>query len=396
MNENVLISENKEDVVMDQRQIDVINELYKCILTPESWGEIMNRINDDIGAFGINLLTADKVLSEMQNCWMSNSLKPSFQAYLDNGFIQHEMPTTETLVQSTQNVGLMHTDLVEKSHNRLSNNKVDYTLLNKWLLDNYGVKDRYIASLNKHASHFDSVCLSFLENQNYSQETVQRCNVYLPHIANLVKVSRPFLLLKARFNSVLNVLDRFRLAVFLLDNKGDVIERNTGAQRILDQRDGLFLDVKNRLQLTSHAANAELYNAINKLTTSEPLSKQNRNVRFATPKDSGASSILLEVSALMHYELPIGALVIVADPDQKAIIDTSHFTELFGLTPSEQEVCQLLAQGSKSNDIADIRNTTIETSRGQIKSVLTKTQTFKQTELVRLALSVNIPVDQKD
>jgi len=382
--------------MIDQKQIEVIDLLYKSILTPEKWGGLMDRLTDDLDVFSVNMLLADKVLAELQNSWTSKSLLSNFPIYMEKKLYLHEMPMVETLHQTSQGSRLVHVDEIERSHNQLSDNKLDLSYVNQWVLEQDGITDRFISSLNHHVSHSDHICVCFhQDNKTNLASTVQRGNLYLPHLANLVNVSRPFLLLKARFNAVLDVLDRFKLGVFLLSNSGDLIDKNEAAKNILDQNDGLSLDVKNRMQLSERSANETLYNIIDKVTLGSSQVKGARRARLIAQRPSNSSGLLLEVSALMHYDLPVGALVIVTDPDQKTIIDTSHFTELFGLTPSEQEVCQLLAQGSKSNDIADIRSTTIETSRGQIKSVLSKTKTFQQTELVRLALSINIPVDEK-
>ena len=101
---------------------------------------------------------------------------------------------------------------------------------------------------------------------------------------------------------------------------------------------------------------------------------------------------MLELSVVKHLELPIGYMLIVIDPTDTALINTQHFETLFYLTPSEQDICQLLVEGFSSREIADKRSSSFETVRGQIKKVLLKTGVRKQADLVRLALSINIPV----
>lgn len=86
--------------------------------------------------------------------------------------------------------------------------------------------------------------------------------------------------------------------------------------------------------------------------------------------------------------------MLVIDPKIKGLIDTISFTELFGLTTAEQSICQLLAEGSGAREIAEKRNTGFETVRGRIKSVQAKTRTREKSELVRLALSINLPIDK--
>ena len=60
----------------------------------------------------------------------------------------------------------------------------------------------------------------------------------------------------------------------------------------------------------------------------------------------------------------------------------------FGLTRSEIEICKALAECHSVKDIATLRNRSIDTIRAQIKSILQKTETHSQTELVRLVLTL--------
>jgi pimeloyl-ACP methyl ester carboxylesterase/DNA-binding CsgD family transcriptional regulator len=67
------------------------------------------------------------------------------------------------------------------------------------------------------------------------------------------------------------------------------------------------------------------------------------------------------------------------------------FTEIlrgaFDLTQAEAEVMKALAEGQGLSDIATRRGRSVETVRAQLKSIMAKTETRSQSELVRLTLS---------
>lgn len=67
------------------------------------------------------------------------------------------------------------------------------------------------------------------------------------------------------------------------------------------------------------------------------------------------------------------------------------FTELiqaaFELTPAEAQVVRALTDGHTLQQTAELRGRSIDTIRAQLKSVMAKTETRSQTELVRLTLS---------
>lgn len=380
--------------MVDQRQLEVIDKLYKSILAPDTWSHVLEEVTDDIGAYGLNLFVGDKVIGELNNTWFTKSLEPGALEYMKRGYFKYEAPISETIGLICQQPDLIHMTEVQTEHNKLSENKIDLEFLNGWLHKEYGVANRYMSPLNYHASHFDTLCVSMSEQANaLDSQVISRCNFYLPHIANLVNYARPFLLLQSRFKAVLEVLDRYRLGVFLLSDNAQVVEYNQAAKDIITQRDGLNLDVKNRIQASDSQSDDKLKTAIALATRSSEQKAQSNHEKLTVMRPSLKTDWLLDVSPLLHNELPIGAVVIVIDPEQRSMVDTSHFQELFGLTAAEQHICQLLSEGHNANGISEIRDTGKETVRGQIKSVLEKTGTHKQSELVRLAVSINIPVD---
>ncbi|WP_373353695.1 helix-turn-helix transcriptional regulator [Pseudoroseicyclus sp. CXY001] len=62
--------------------------------------------------------------------------------------------------------------------------------------------------------------------------------------------------------------------------------------------------------------------------------------------------------------------------------------ETFDLTGAETEVMRALAEGTSLTDIASARGRSVETVRAQLKSVMGKTETSSQIELMRLTLSM--------
>ncbi len=62
--------------------------------------------------------------------------------------------------------------------------------------------------------------------------------------------------------------------------------------------------------------------------------------------------------------------------------------EAFGLTPAETEIVRSIAEGKAVRDIAAERGRSIDTVRTQVRSILAKTETHSQQDLVRLALAL--------
>ncbi|MEZ5796272.1 MAG: LuxR C-terminal-related transcriptional regulator [Paracoccaceae bacterium] len=62
--------------------------------------------------------------------------------------------------------------------------------------------------------------------------------------------------------------------------------------------------------------------------------------------------------------------------------------EAFGLTPAEVEIVQGITLGLPVRDIAEARGRSAETVRTQVRSILAKTETHSQSELVRVVLGL--------
>jgi DNA-binding CsgD family transcriptional regulator len=84
------------------------------------------------------------------------------------------------------------------------------------------------------------------------------------------------------------------------------------------------------------------------------------------------------------------AIVFVQDPDNPPVSRGEALRSLYGLTPSEAQLADLMLAGETVGTAAEKRRITNESARTQLKIILRKTGTNRQAELIRLML--NIPV----
>lgn len=382
---------------MDQCQLSqLIARIYQTALNPEQWNSMLAELADVCHAVGVNVMLGDLIEHDLQHLWLSPSLKPLFDAYYAQKLYRVEQPFFDTVGKMGIAPQLHDIQALQYKHNQLSEEKIDLQSLTQWLVKEWGIHDRFATGLNEHPSYFDTVCFSFKKMpRDRLLDSVAIGNLLTPHLANLIQISRPFLLLKTRFNAVLEVLDRFQLGVFLLNQQGDLISHNNRGQAVLDQQDGIGLDMKNRLKLSSPDGAAWLHQSLAN-TKTHCVGNHQAYSRGVVRRSSGKRPYLAEVAPLLHHDLPIGALLLVLDPEVKGVINTEGFQMLFHLTQAEQAICQLLVDGYKAQDVADLRNTGLETVKGQIKSIFSKTGVNEKSALIRLAVSVNLPVDKKE
>jgi len=85
---------------------------------------------------------------------------------------------------------------------------------------------------------------------------------------------------------------------------------------------------------------------------------------------------------------PIAALVFISDPAKVPLSRSSVLRTLYGLTPAEGRVADMLLQGTEIPEAAARLGITLETCRLHVKRILAKTGASRQAELVRLMVSL--------
>ena len=76
------------------------------------------------------------------------------------------------------------------------------------------------------------------------------------------------------------------------------------------------------------------------------------------------------------------AILVCEQIDKPLVLNLKLIQEIFGLTLTESKIANFVFQGITARDIAAARNVSIETVRSHIKSILLKTETNRQVELV--------------
>ena len=97
----------------------------------------------------------------------------------------------------------------------------------------------------------------------------------------------------------------------------------------------------------------------------------------------------LHVNPVNHARASrVGALVLVVDPADRAVVDPMFVTSALGLTLAESHIAVSLAQGKSVRDLAIETGRSEGTVRWHIKRIHTKLGISRQVDLVRLVLAL--------
>jgi DNA-binding CsgD family transcriptional regulator len=212
-----------------------------------------------------------------------------------------------------------------------------------------------------------------------------------PHLAKAFRLQRIIERAAGNNKAFLNSIAQFDFGVIALDAEGRITHLSAPAKHLLDQQDGIRVQAS-RLEATYPAENCRLQEM---LTMTGQIWENPHQLPCNTlllSRKSHEKPLHLVVfpfvsSGLLVEDQP-QMLVFLSDSSSKPASRAAVLRALYDLTPTESRLADLLLQGLEVREAADLLRTTLETTRFHLKRVLAKTGTHRQTELIRLMLSL--------
>lgn len=205
--------------------------------------------------------------------------------------------------------------------------------------------------------------------------------VVTPHLRRALKVSVRFSETRMLGAGATAALDQMTHGIALLDNKGRVQFLNRLGHEIIATHDGLGMC--NDALTAAPSRQTEVLGAV-----IQRVVKTRRGASLQLARPSGKRALMLLVaplpveSAWLDLHAP-AALIVITDPE-RGVTPKQRLIDAYRLTPAEATLAMGLVLGRELAQIADELKITYETARTHVRHVLTKTDTHRQTDLVRL------------
>jgi DNA-binding CsgD family transcriptional regulator len=247
----------------------------------------------------------------------------------------------------------------------------------------------------------------------FGSEAIALLAILEPHVKRALALHKT--LQTARMEGALlrRSVETVDLAIISVDGNGEVLNITQAARNILDTRDGLVVEHK-QLRASNSTEQGRLSDLMSGAVSTGSGSRQWRTVRCSrttapqagraalwTPAAGGAMLIsrrppkrpLQLVVTPFHssdafLDAHPCALVFLSDPDAIPAPRSSILRTLYGLSPTEGRLADLLAAGIELRAAADRLTMTAQTARFHLKSIFRKTGTNRQTDLARLILGL--------
>lgn len=344
-------------------------DIYEAALVPERWVGLLDRLAEVTGAVGAVLWSS----REGNAAWIASpGMAPITQRFVEGGWgasnLRHETALAKKLNLSPRFVteaDLFETDAYTK----------DPFFADFMLPEGLG----WSATTSVNVPDHDLLALAVERARDKGPipaaaiATLERLR---PHLARAALIAARLAFERAR--TAIDALAQLGYAAASISEKGRVLLTNSEFEA---EGGGWTLGAGDRLAIADERTEAVLADTLQRLGTSG-------GVRSIPLPSRGP-----KIDAVMHLVPIRGAAHDLFDRARALVVVTRStggkagpelIQTLFDLTPTEAAIARRLSSGETAEEIARATQKSVLTIRTQLKSVLAKTGTRRQSELVQL------------
>ncbi|HEU0196442.1 MAG TPA: helix-turn-helix transcriptional regulator [Nevskiaceae bacterium] len=229
--------------------------------------------------------------------------------------------------------------------------------------------------------------------QPFSTEDKALVRSLLPHLERAIQIHARLDALQSEREFFVGTLNRLQLGVISIGADGTVIDVNEEAQRILGERDGLWLS-GGAITVDNRSESHELKKMVQRAQTRATYNNEPQTAEaLSITRPSGRSKI-----GILVHSVPLGTwseskarrtvALYLRDPEANPTASAQETVRsLFGLTRMEAALALRLTEGLTLDEASEALNVRRNTARTHLRSIFSKTGVTRQTMLVRLLLN---------
>lgn len=356
-----------------------LDQLYSAVGKPELWQAALDSLCETVGADSALIFTPCPQLLDMRHHWSSKYSADTIHDYLQN-FLLEDPYNASASSRDLFRMGSVITgdELVPMSH--LKTTRFYHEFLVK---HNQGQLLVGLPFLLDNPHNLPTVVLSFYRSASqsaFSEHEVSVLNKLLPHIQRawlLHDQAEKYKTLNTALEGALNQLSH---GVLILNQQGAMRFANAAAKRFLSS---VYLselkNQKNNMIGLPTALLDVVSVAANKKMSCKKVMLNRSDEWFVV------AAKLKHIPHFQNEGSGDDVVVWLTKNDQQRKTSADLIAELFNLTLSEGKVLERLFQNQTPQEIAEILDVKISTVRTHLASLLAKTNSKRQQDLIRLA-----------
>ena len=186
--------------------------------------------------------------------------------------------------------------------------------------------------------------------------------------------------------SALQSLNRIPLGIMVVDHGCRILHSNDQAKALLQNDSGLVRRPDGRCATNSKKLNQEFQKVVERMTAGESTDEHDQETLVIPGKDGGGGLSLLLVPAGTQAGRQ-NAVIFMTSPDTEVTVSHATLRRLYTLTDAEAALAEKLVQGKTLEEIAGETGRSGHTLRSQLKQIFQKTDTNRQSQLIKKVLT---------
>jgi|GEM_PF-3435473 len=256
----------------------------------------------------------------------------------------------------------------------------------------------------------DCTVLVFFRGKNeqpFGDAEQKLLETYIPHIKRATRIHKTMAGTKQLESLQAAILNHFNSGMLIVDEDKKLLLANDSAHKILENCDNLHIRNKRLVCLKkseSEKINQSLAMALDSRSRDNELRKIAVKItghKSGHPILAVTTPLCLQKLEIKKENLPLGkshytsklpnrryALITLCGPDRDFVNWAEMMQELFDLTPAEAALADKLADDCSIQQAAEMLGRSVGTARIQLQSIFEKTDTNRQSSLIRLLMSI--------
>lgn len=364
---------------------DTIGAIYDCALDPHRWPDTCRKIADLCESTGGGICVHD--MRHVQNDqFFVFGYQSEFLEKLGSHYAESPMAAADVVAK------IGHVSTLSMGGRELPESR-----FHREVLKPFGLLDMIWFPALRTGGRMASMHASRSEKApHYQQIEIGLFKLLSPHVCRALTISDALDIRALRSEMLERTLDVLVAGVFLTARDGRVVYMNAAAERQVTTGNSIRI-VNNRIFPTDPTARAALSKAIDEASRDD-IDKAMGEHSLAIPGAAGAGYVatLLPVDRGERRGIvaPFAASValFVQDPVQSPLMPGEAFARLYKLTGGELRVLLALAQGLSGKEAADMLGVSEATVRTHLQHIFSKTDTSRQSDLLRLLQNATPPI----
>ena len=188
-------------------------------------------------------------------------------------------------------------------------------------------------------------------------------------------------------DSATAVLNRLPFGVILVTADSKILFFNGKAKRYLEKGDGLTVGADRICRATLPGESRALAKLLTETLTPGDDTRSEGEFAISLTRMESDHPLNVMVAPIGTGMAGKGAVLFVSDPAEPVELSIDTICRLYGLTPAEGRLALGLTNGHKLDDLADEWGVSMHTVRSQLRQIFRKTDTSRQSEVVKLILT---------